>query len=45
MNLAVPLLALAVMAAGAGIAHAEIPSPYQQFGEGVPPSGLEMAAD
>ena len=29
MNLAVPLLALAVIVAGAGIAHAEIPSPYQ----------------
>ena len=45
MNLAVPLLALAVMAAGAGIAHAEILSPYQQFGEGVPADQIICAGD
>lgn len=45
MNPAVPLLALAVMAAGAGIAHAEVPSPYQQFREGVPADQIVCAGD
>ena len=36
MNLAVLLSVLAVLAVSAGIAHAEILSPYQQFKEGTP---------
>ena len=45
MNLAVLLLALAVMAACTGIAHAEIPSPYQQLKEGVPADRVVCASD
>ncbi len=45
MNLAVPLLALAVMVTGAGIAHAEIPSPYQQLKEGIPADQVVCASD
>ena len=36
MNLAVLLSVLAILAVSAGIAHAEILSPYQQFKEGTP---------
>ena len=44
MNLTVLLSVLAVLAVSAGIAHAEILSPYQQFKEGTPADQV-MCAD